>query len=277
MNPVTKNRRTEIKRVTIAKELNHEQHLVSNSNIDIDLTEDHVNRKTIEKIMGFKVNNLALYQRALTHVSIKTIVNKSDKSYVRPYLKESNESLEFLGDAVLKTIMAEYLFKRFPSKDEGFMTKVKTRMERTSMLAHFAECIGIKGHVLVSDQAISVGILINPALLEDAFEAITGASFLDFGFEKTRTFVLDIFEKYMDDGIILKDTNYKDALIRYCNSVKIKTPIFEVRGTEGPAHDRTFIVDVYMYKHELYGTGINKTKKGAEQEGSKYALNKLRV
>ena len=152
-------------------------------------------------------------------------------------------------------------------------------MENTEMLAHFAESLGMKGKVLVSGQAISVGILTNPALLEDAFEALLGAMYLDQGYEITRKFVLYIFDTFMDDEIILKDRNYKDALIRYCNNIKIKAPEFKVRGTEGPAHDRTFIVDVYMYENprELYGTGIQKNKKAAEQAGSKQAMKKLKI
>ena len=241
---------------------------VNSSIVDIiDLNKDHIDRTIIESITGFKVNNVALYQRAFVHVSIKTLVNKTDKRNVRPYLNDSYERLEFLGDSILGAIVAEYLFRRFPNKDEGFMTKVKTRIVNGERLCYFAEQLGMKGHVLVSGQAISVGVLTNYHTLEDAFEALLGAIYLDFGYEKVREFVLNIFDKYMGDEI-LKDTNYKDALIRHCNNVKIHTPDFVVRDVQGPPHDRTFIIDVYLNHldkdNEIYGTGIEKSKIRAE-------------
>lgn len=282
--------------------------------INIDLTEDHVDRVTIEKIANFKVNNLALYQRALVHISIETLVNKTEnKSTIRPYLLKSNENMEFLGDNILKAVMAEYLFRRFPSKDPKFYSKVKTRMENTSMFCHFAEQIGIDGNLLVSGQAMSVNVLTkgmpqNEGVLEDAFEAFVGAIFLDFGeqgFLKAREFALNVFDRFMDDDKILKDTNYKDRLIRYCNNIKQTKPEFFIREARGEAHDRTFILDVYMFKGkrgklvgtskakgkegdvtiedikkfggELYGTGTKKTKKAAEQAASYQALKKLRL
>ena len=91
--------RKTIEKVTIAKEVANVN--VQVPDVDIDLTEDHIDKKTIEKIIfPYKPNNLALYQRAFVHVSIKTIVNKSDKRFVKPYLKEPNERLEFLGDSI---------------------------------------------------------------------------------------------------------------------------------------------------------------------------------
>lgn len=280
--------RKPIQKVKLTKKVNKK---VDEPIIDIDLTEDHVDRKTIEKIAGFKVNNLGLYQRALVHDSIETLVNKSKSKNIRPYLMKSYQTLEFLGDNILKGIMAEYLIRRFPNKNEGFMSKVKTRMERTSMLCHFSEQIGIDGNILMSGQAISVGCSTkgNPAndgILEDAFEAFVGAIYLDFGetgFEMAKKFALNVFDKYMDDEIILKDTNYKDKLIRYCNNVKVKAPEYRVRETYGEAHDRTFVVDVYMFvnssngKGELSGTGTEKTKKAAEQAASKKALIKYHL
>lgn len=301
-------KRKPIEKTVIEKRTNISESQSSVSIIDIDLTEDHVDRKIIEKIAGFPVKNVALYQRALVHLSIETLVNKSDKTFIRPYLLKSNEKLEFLGDNILKAIMAEYLFKRFPNKAQGFMTKVKTRMENTSMFCHFAESCGIKGNILFSGQAISVGVLNEgtpqyEGVLEDAFEAFVGAIFLDQGFEKARSFALTIFDKYMDDEKILKDTNYKDKLVRYCNNVKIKAPEFVVRETFGEAHSRTFVVDVYMFINgnknlniigtnedgtinvddiikfggELYGSGTEKTKKAAEQAASKQALKRLKL
>lgn len=304
--------RKPIQKVKLTKKVNPKT--VEEPIVNIDLTEDHVDRTTIEKIAGFRVNNLALYQRALVHISIETLVNKTEnKKLVRPYLLKSNETLEFLGDNILKAVMAEYLFRRFPNKKQDFMSKVKTRMENTTMFCHFAEQIGIDGNLLVSGQAISVGVLTkgNPAnegVLEDAFEAFVGAIFLDFGdrgFQKAREFALKVFDKFMDDDKILKDTNYKDRLIRYCNNIKQTKPEFFIREARGEAHDRTFVVDVYMFKGkrgklvgtstqkgkegditirdikkfggELYGSGTKKTKKAAEQDASYQALKKLRL
>jgi len=280
MDPKTKKSRKQIKTVIIDKEYTHPK-----ANVDIDLTKDHIDKDTIERITGFPVHHLEIYQRAFVHVSVKTLVNKTDKRIVKPYLKESYERLEFLGDSLLGAIVAEYLFRRFPDEDEGFMTKVKIRIVNGERLAYFAEQLGMQGKILVSGQGVSVGVLTNYHTLEDAFEALLGAIFLDFetvkpgtGFTKVREFVLNVFDKYMGDEI-LKDTNYKDKLIRYCNNAKLTRPTFDVRATEGPPHDRTFIIDISMpsFNNEIYGTGIEKSKIRAEQAASKEVLKRLKI
>lgn len=241
----------------------------------IDLSKPHIEREQIELIAGRKVNDVFYYQRALTHKSIQGLIKYFDGE-PQEYMKESNERLEFLGDSYFGTIITTYLFKKYPNKDEGFLTKVRTRIVKGTAMAKFAEHIGIKDNILMSQYVINAGGRNNKRFLEDAFEAFVGAMFLDLGFEEVKKFSLEIIEKYTNEKEILYDDNFKDLLIRFCQFKKLNPPEFITVKEEGPSHKKMFTIHVKMYD-KIYGKGVANKKKKAEQTASQQAVKILGI
>jgi len=265
-----------------SSDTNNDNDSTDNKSIDderyhcsIDLSIPHINRETIEKIAGRKVNNLFHYQRALVHKSIQGVL-KFYEGEPLEYMKESNERLEFLGDSFFGTIITTYLFKKYSTKDEGFLTKVRTRIVKGTAMAKFAEKIGIKDNILMTQYVVNAGGKENKRFLEDAFEAFVGAMFLDLGYEQVQEFSLDVINKFIDEKVMLYDDNYKDLLIRFCQNKKLETPEFKTIKEEGPAHKKTFTIHIIMYK-EVFGEGVSNKKKSAEQIASKMVIDKLGI
>ena len=116
-----------------------------------DFTQCHCSRQDIEELVGFRIKNLQIYLQSLTHKSIKKAVKRHpfpDK--VQPYLNGHNERLEFLGDRILTSIIGEYLYLKFPDKDEGFLTKLKIKLENGKQLAHFSDDLNLNKYILTS-------------------------------------------------------------------------------------------------------------------------------
>lgn len=252
-----------------------------------DLSKPHVSRDEIQTILGgMKPINLENYRRALVHRSMQKYVNQSIKEGkgVQDYLKESNERLEFLGDAVFALIVADYIFDKYPTKDEGFLTRLRTKIVRDTNCVKFAKHIGIDNHVLVANR-IDSNIqntkqkgTTNDKIIEDAFEAFIGATYLDLGFKFCKGFVDKLIDTYINFEEILEDDNYKDILMRYTQSKQIALPIYKVIKEEGPPHKRTFTVCVYFVidsKEIEMGKGSGASKKIAEQEAAKATLGSI--
>lgn len=250
----------------------NEYHQEDNS---IDLSVPHVSRETIEKIAGRKVNNLSYYRQSLVHKSVQGLVKRTSYE-VQPYMKKSNERLEFLGDSWFGAVVTLYLFNKYPNKDEGFLTKIRTRIVKGTAMATFAEKIGIKDNILMSKYVENNGGKNNKRFLEDAFEAFVGAIVLDLGTEAVHDFVLKIIQNYVNETEILKDDNYKDLLLRFSQFKRIEAPIYECIKKEGPPHKCEFTIQVKMYEN-VYGTGKGKTKKKAEQIAARQAIEKLGI
>ena len=142
-----------------------------------------LNRFDIEKLVGTKVNNLAIYQKAFTHKSAL-------KRYI---LNESFETLEFMGDSVLGFLVTKLLFDKYESRQEGFLTKARTKLVRGNMLASIARRLELDKWILMDEKGIRNGWNHNEKVLEDALEALIGAIYLDLGLLHTKKFVLGIF------------------------------------------------------------------------------------
>jgi dsRNA-specific ribonuclease len=227
------------------------------------------NREKIENILNYfenigdnntklKINNLEYYQRAFVHESYyqsvqNTVINKFldvEKTYLHYIPCESNERLEYLGDHILKAIMGKYLFTRFDQEREGFLTKLKIKIEKCSMLHQFGLTLGFKNLLLLSLQVENQTILDldrgrnTPSYYEDAFEAFIGAIMLDFnerGYIYAERFVISVIENVIDFAeIISKNDNFKDSLQRYFQSLKWKTPIYTSLNEEGPLYRTVF-------------------------------------
>lgn len=272
---VQKKKPIERKKISISDTESDNSHSESEIN-DIDLSVPHVTRDVIESIAGMKVGDLKLYRRALVHKSIQKLVKEQTDGKVQEYLKESNERLEFVGDSILGAVIADYLYEKYPDKNEGYLTKYRTRIVKSSTLSFFAEKIGLKGNILMSKQVINMNGLQNKRFLEDAFESWIGAIYYDKGFDAAKNFILGVIDKFLDESKILKDDNYKDLLLRYAQFIKTDHPEYNTIKEHGQPHNRQFVVEVRLFG-ERQGKGINRIKKEAEQLAAKEAIKRLNI
>jgi len=217
----------------------------------------------IEKILGFKINNVYLYKEAFIHKS-------AQKQHCC-----SNERLEFLGDSVINLSVADYVYKTYPEYEEGFMTKLRTKLVNRYTLSFLAKQINLQELIITSRQ-INLKQSINDKIMEDAFEAFIGALYLDVGFEKTSMFVIDLMKRSIDFQILMIDSNYKDILLRHSQKVFNVLPEYILDKNEGPPHERVFFVHVNINQKD-YGYGEGSTKKKAEQNAAKTTLEMLNV
>jgi ribonuclease-3 len=222
-----------------------------------------LNRIELEKLVGTKVNNLAIYQKAFTH-----------KSALKRYLlTESFETLEFMGDSVLGFLVTKLLFDKYEERQEGFLTKARTKLVRGNMLASIARQLNLDKWILMDEKGIRNGWNQNEKVLEDALEALIGAIYLDLGLLHTKKFVLGIFSdpNLVNMDCIMVDDNYKDRLMRYCQANKLGLPDYPiVTHVNG-----VFTISVTINGANL-GQGSAKTKKQAEQLAAYEALVKLK-
>ena len=251
----------------------------SDSESSIDLSNPHVTRAEIQKILGMRPKDLNYYRRAFVHKSINRNIKKAKNQKVLEYMTESNERLELLGDSVLGLVVTHYLFNKFPNKAEGFLTRTKTKIVRREGCALFARHLNLGDFILTSDH-----IKINKQsdkILEDTFEAFVGAIFQDLGFKFATAFITRLVESYIDFDTLLTDNNHKDVLLRYSQSKGYPLPVYEEISKEGPAHRCKFTMCVKLIitddgnTYSIKSTGVEKSKKYAEQVAAKNLLAKL--
>jgi ribonuclease-3 len=228
-------------------------------------------------------NNIILYQEALTHTSY----TKNEYINIDPSIlinnvpntlnlfDKSNERLEFLGDTVIKCIFSEYLFKRFDTENEGFLTKLKTKIEDKESLARYAKRLGIEQYLIISKHIEENNGRNSSKLLEDAFEAFIGALYLDLGFEICKDFLTIILETEVDyAGILYQDTNYKNQLLIFYHKNKWSNPIYVEIKSEGPINKRLFTMGVKNFNNEIITEATDISKQKAEQKCALLALIK---
>ena len=182
-----------------------------------------VTKPQIEQLVGTKIKNLDLYQKAFTH-----------KSALKEYeqLNESFETLEFIGDSVLGFVITKFLFDQYESRQEGFLTKARTKLVRGETLANIAKLLGLEKMVIMDEKGMRNGWNNNPKILEDVFEALIGAIYMDLGLLHAKEFVLRIYNdpKFIDMNLIMIDDNFKDHLMRYCQLNSWQLPEYRVAG-----------------------------------------------
>ncbi|OGU61810.1 MAG: ribonuclease III [Ignavibacteria bacterium RBG_13_36_8] len=222
--------------------------------------------RSIEKLLGFKIVNTEYYIKALTHRSYLEISNQIDKS---------NERLEFLGDSVLGLIVAEYLFRNFRNKEEGFLTKSRSHIVNRDALALVAKKIKLQKFLLYNDRFIKDSDEGMKTIMADALEALIGAIYIDLGIEKAKMFITkNIIEPSLIAGYYRIDNNYKGQLLEFTHARELGTPIYKVIEEEGPDHNKVFTVQV-LIEERVLGIGKGKSKKTAEQEAAKIAFQEL--
>ena len=219
----------------------------------------------INAIVGSTPINIKLYSLAILHSSSS---NKNDKGF-RP----SNERLEYLGDAILGAIVADYLFKKYPFKDEGFLTEIRSRIVNRESLNNLGKKIGL--NVIIQIDSQKKGMYTHKSLYGDALEAIVGAVYLDKGYEFCRKFVVNklIEPNYNIDQLIITNSNYKSQLIEWAQKLS-KDIKFESEEIQEEGKYREFEVSVFV-DSELLAKGHGPNKKKAEQTASRKLLESL--
>lgn len=221
----------------------------------------------LEKTLGIAFKNHALLQQALYH-----------RSYVNENLAagiSSNERLEFLGDAVLGFVVASELFNLSPNLSEGEMTKLRAALVSQKSLAALALSLKLGDFLCLGRGEDEGGGRNRPSNLASAFEAVLGAVFVDQGLEPAREFVLRLLAKELHTAVSGKEeADYKSRLQELVQSAGQQVPEYRVVEVAGPDHDRTFTVEV-LVAGELKGTGKGRSKKEAETEAARHALESL--
>lgn len=212
--------------------------------------------------LGIKPKDLRLYNTAFLH-----------SSYANEHrAKADYERLEFLGDSVVDLVIADYLYS-CENEDEGEMTKVRASYVCENALYEYATNLGLNRYIKVGHGEEKEGGKYKKAIVADIFEALMGAIYLDLGYATARRTVLNIIVPYIEDPNVTFFSDYKSSLQEYVQTTQ-QSLIYDLLSEDGPAHDRTFTVEVRI-DDIVYGTGVGSTKKEAEQEAAKVALNKL--
>lgn len=219
-----------------------------------------VNR--LRPIIGFTPTRIHLFKTAFSHRSMN---NDSPR-------KTSNERLEFLGDAILSTIVAEYLFKKYPNKDEGFLTKMRSKIVKRQTLNEIADRMGLD--VILADYSMGK---MSSSMLGNAFEALIGAIYIEFGYEKTKNYVIrNILMKYLDiQEMEFIDDNHKSQLLEWCQKKGKEINFITLSKFKLDKRD-CFKVAVQIDGKEM-ATAEDFNKKSAEQNASLKALKLLEI
>ena len=225
-------------------------------------------RAALEKLLGYHFKDENLLVKALKHRSYVYTEEGSDRI-------ESNERLEFLGDAVLELLVTDYLFRRFEDKGEGDLTQMKSQLVSRNALARQADRLGVGTFVLLSEDEREANGGQRPSILCDALESLIGAIYLDGGLEAARSFVQRVVLTDFD-RIVQQDANFnfKSKLLEYSQGMGNGHPRYLVHAEEGPDHDKIFSVEVCITGQRM-GWGRGKSKKEAQQMAAKDALESL--
>ncbi len=216
----------------------------------------------LEHLLGFTPRNMAFYNLAFMHRSKPEEVT------------DSNERLEFLGDAILGAIIAEYLFKKYPYQSEGYLTELRSRIVRRETMNNVALRMGLNKMVQYNKNDRSLG---RSHIFGNALEALIGAVYLDVGFIKTRKFILNqIIRAYIDlDTMESTDTNYKNQLLSWAQRNNHQLT-FDTLDEKMDSTRKLFTVGI-MIDGELVAEGTGFNKKEAGQVAARNALDKLNV
>ena len=216
------------------------------------------------KRLYIEPKDMSLYKNAFSH-----------SSYVNEHkAKNDYERLEFLGDAVLDLVVADYLYTHY-KETEGEMTKVRASYVCENANYCYATGLGLSKYILVGHGEQKEGGNLKKAIVADIFEALMGAIYIDLGFSTVRNVILKVVVPYIENPNVTFFSDYKSSLQEYVQTEQ-KSLEYKLVNEEGPAHDKRFTVDVVI-DSIVYGTGIGTSKKEAEQEAAKVALNKLAV
>jgi len=264
---------------------------------NIEITSDYIENILKKYGVIHKINNLYNFKLATTHTSYilrdeeywklhrskntnKELEPIEDPSMAIPLQTESYERIEYLGDAVLHLILADYIYDRY-DQGEGFMTKLRTKIEKGTTLTHFAKVIGLNKYILLSRYIEkNNGRENNKKILEDVFEAFLGALHIDGGYDICKKFIVKLIEDEVDFATLLHtEDNYKDMLLQFCHkqNPRWEDPQYGEIDESGPDHNKVYTTFVRIKKRptdvgEVRGYGKGVSKKKGQQEAAREAL-----
>ncbi|GAB4190757.1 MAG: ribonuclease III [Simkaniaceae bacterium] len=219
----------------------------------------------IERAISYAFKNKQLLITAFTH---RSFMNEN-----REIVSEHNERLEFLGDAVLTLIISDFLFHHLPLTREGDLSHLRAQLVDAAACAAFIQKLNVHSYILLGKGELLAGGKGRESIFSDLFEAILGAIYLDGGMEASRKFVLEHFMQDILHTIEKPSKNWKAELQDYAQKNYQQIPLYRVMKEEGPDHQKIFYVSVILNEKEL-GKGTGTSKKKAEQEAAKDALEK---
>ncbi len=240
-----------------------------------------------------KIHNIEVFYEAFTHKSYckKTIfpdeiLEASKKELCNPInlleLRPSSfERLEYLGDRVLKLVVSNYLYNRYPNENEGFMTRLQTKLEDKKELPILSKELGLGKYFIISKHIESMNGRNLDKIHEDVFESFIAALYLSNGFEPCLLLITNLLETLIDySAKIYCDNNYKDILLRHHHTNTWSHPEYTIIYNEGPPHKRKYIVGVAKHnlvgdeiiRNKFIGYGIGNSHKEGEQNAAKMAL-----
>lgn len=224
--------------------------------------------KKIKNVLGFVPGNVTLYQMAFRHRSAAKLLTNGSKS--------SNERLEFLGDAILGSVVAELLFKNYPYKEEGFLTEMRSKIVNRANLNQLARKMGFDELIVFDQKSVNVQSK-HHSMLGDAFEALIGAVYLDKGYNFTQNLILKrIIKPYVDVHTLeITETNFKSRLIEWCQR-QGKDVSFDVIDNGEGESAKLFTVQAIIDR-ENFGIGRDYNKKNAEKLAAEKACEALAI
>ena len=263
------------------------------------ITKQHIEKILKQYSIIHKVKNLDRFRQAMTHSSyverdlrndrlVKIIKEKNlqpidDPKSAIPLQKDSYERLEFLGDSIIHCILADYLFNRYEDEQEGFMTRLRTKIENGETLSELANLIGFQEYAIIARNIEQGGGREkNINIFEDCYEAFIGALYLETDFDTCKKFIISMIQKEVDiSHLLYKETNFKDLLLQYYK-MKWEDPEYGLEQTIGPDENGKKIFKMYVKGYTKddddeiiwtkIGRGSGSSKKKGEQEAARQAL-----
>lgn len=262
----------EVRLSVMAEDAEHARHIIEDHRAEVDrghLVPFAADLDALETRVGRRFRDRGLLEHALTH---RSRANEDETGGVT-----DNESLEFLGDAVLGFVIADVLFHAFPASNEGEKSKMKAALVSAPALARLAMRLDLGRYLLLGRGEEKTGGRRKQTLLADGYEAVIAALYLDGGLEAVRVFVdrefADVIDEVRQQTVVGLD--YKSALQEYLQARDRPLPEYRVADQEGPAHDRIFIVEVVL-RDDVVASAPGRSKKEAEQLAARGALEKLK-
>ncbi|MFC1554597.1 ribonuclease III [candidate division KSB1 bacterium] len=227
---------------------------------------DHIDWNELEKRLNYKIKNKEIFKESLRHRSHPSCSGTS------PSL--SNERLEFLGDALVNFFVGEFLYINFPDSAEGDLTKMRSTFVSREFLAKISQEMVLGEFLFLGEGEEKSGGRKKDSILSNAMESVIGAVYMDSGIESARKFVETMVMKNYEKVIKSEGFNYKGDLLEYIQRRHLPMPKFITKRETGPDHKKIYTVAVQVGK-KIMGTGKGKSKKIAEQEAAKIALEKI--
>lgn len=221
-----------------------------------------ISNETIQKITNIPVNDINIYQQAFCHKSATKELG----------LEMSNERLEFVGDAVLNLSVGCFLYNKYPYEDEGFLTKMRIKLVSGKNLSKWSKELDLQNYVMMNTKALDSQWNKNPRILEDTFESLVGAIYLDNdeSLNVTNKFIHSLLNK-VDHSELLKDTNYKDMLMKYTQINMSCLPEYKCSTS-----NNKYVAQIFI-NNKLICEGFDMIKKEAEQKAANTILKILNI